>query len=202
MAQPSVELTARVRRDWVALVFIGVLSWFDWLMHRQFFVLLLLAAAVTAAVLYRQELAERLGVVEVLAGLPAWGRALLRASPALFYFVARGSGTSGAAGLVVTTTVALIAAITFFGRVIDARLARFYDRRDRVVPRVARVLIALALSIVTAFGAVHGALSDLKALVGGPTSSPQSPVGLSGRFVVALVLVAATTVLLVRERPR
>jgi hypothetical protein len=202
VAQLSVELNVRLKRDWVVMVFLGVLAWFDWLMHREFFVLLLLAAGVAAIVLYRKEIAERLGIVELLASMPPWGRALLRTSPALIYFMARGSGTSGAGGVVVVTTLALVSLITFFGRVIDARLARYYDRRDRLLPKAGRMLIALGLSIVTAFTVIHGAISDLPALIGGATGSPQSPMNLTGRFILALILVATTTTLLVRERPQ
>jgi hypothetical protein len=202
MADVQVELKARIRKDWVAIVFIAVLSWFDWLMHRQIFVLLLLMVGVAAIVLYRQELAERLGIVELLAKLPPWGRALLRAAPALFYFVVRGSGYSNSTGIVVTTTLILVAVITFFGRVIDARLARFYDRRNKALPRAARMLIALGLSIITAFTVIHGAISDLPALIGGSTNHPQPPFDIAGRFVVGLVLVSALTALLVRERPQ
>ena len=46
---------------------------------------------------------------------------------------------------------------------------------------------------------VHGSLLDLPALFGGPTTSPQSPAGLSGRFFLATLLAGACTVLLLRE---
>jgi hypothetical protein len=61
------------------------------------------------------------------------------------------------------------------------------------------MVLAPVLGIVIAFVVVHGSLSDLPALFGGQTSSPQSPAGLAGSMFLATLLAGVCTVLLLRE---
>lgn len=201
-----------MRRSGVLVFSVYVLffAWLDWIIHRSVvFVVVVGAGLITAAVLRSRGAgsaasATRGGqamqpVVDAWRRLPARVRQLLVSLTPLLYFLFRGQGTSGAGMAVLMAGLVVAAAVIFLGPVIDPPLRGFYAVRDRLLARWVRALLAPVLGVLIAFLIVHGSLLDLPALFGGPTNSPQSPYGLSGRFFLATLLAGACTVLLLRE---
>ena len=185
------------------LVFAGyvvLLAWLDWIIHRSVVFVIVVGGGLIAAAVLRHRIAERLRPhLERLEEIPGPVRRLLISLAPLSYFLFRGQGTSGA-GFAVTAAGALVAsAVVFLGPKIDPPLTAFYAARDRLLARWIRLLLAPVFGILVAFLVVHGSLTDLPALFGGTTESPQSPVDESGRFFLATLLAGAGTVLLLRE---
>ncbi|WP_143268698.1 hypothetical protein [Amycolatopsis vastitatis] len=185
------------------LVFTGyvvLLAWLDWIIHRSVVFVIVVGGGLIAAAVLRFRIAERLRPqLERLEEIPVPVRRLLISLAPLIYFLFRGQGTSGA-GFAVTAAGALVAsAVVFLGPKIDPPLGAFYAARDRLLARWVRVLLAPVFGILVAFLVVHGSLTDLPALFGGTTESPQSPVDESGRFFLATLLAGTGTVLLLRE---
>jgi hypothetical protein len=194
------EAARRARRDWLPLLFVALFAWLDWVINRSLAFVLLAGGGVSGAIMFRAEIAERLGLVRWFKFVPARVASLLFATPGLLYFLIRGQGTSEAGLAVVLATLLALATIMFCGSRIDDRLAPFYAFRDRILPRMFRMLIALAVAILMSFLIIHGSLGDLPALFGGTTHSPQAPAGIQWRFFLATLLAAASAFLLVRER--
>jgi hypothetical protein len=185
------------------LVFVGyvvLLAWLDWIIHRSVVFVIVVGGGLIAAAVLRFRIAERFRPqLERLGEIPLPVRRLLISLAPLIYFLYRGQGTSGA-GFAVTAAGALVAsAVVFLGPKIDPPLTAFYAARDRLLARWIRVLLAPVFGILVAFLVVHGSLTDLPALFGGTTESPQSPVDESGRFFLATLLAGTGTVLLLRE---
>jgi hypothetical protein len=185
------------------LVFVGyvvLLAWLDWIIHRSVVFVIVVGGGLIAAAVLRFRIAERFRPqLERLGEIPLPVRRLLISLAPLIYFLFRGQGTSGA-GFAVTAAGALVAsAVVFLGPKIDPPLTAFYAARDRLLARWIRVLLAPVFGILVAFLVVHGSLTDLPALFGGTTESPQSPVDESGRFFLATLLAGTGTVLLLRE---
>ncbi|OXM63295.1 hypothetical protein CF165_30830 [Amycolatopsis vastitatis] len=180
--------------------YVVLLAWLDWIIHRSVVFVIVVGGGLIAAAVLRFRIAERLRPqLERLEEIPVPVRRLLISLAPLIYFLFRGQGTSGA-GFAVTAAGALVAsAVVFLGPKIDPPLGAFYAARDRLLARWVRVLLAPVFGILVAFLVVHGSLTDLPALFGGTTESPQSPVDESGRFFLATLLAGTGTVLLLRE---
>jgi hypothetical protein len=187
-------------------------AWLDWITHRSVVFIIVVGAGLLAAAVYRSRIvgavtsaasaasAEWLRkIIEAWRRLPARVQRLAVSLTPLLYFLLRGQGTSGAGLVVLVAAVAVAAGTIFLGPRIDPRLQAFYATRDRLLARWLRALLAPVLGVLIAFLIVHGSLSDLPALFGGHTTSPQSPAGMSGRFFLATLLAGACTVLLLRE---
>jgi hypothetical protein len=190
----------------VFAAYVVLLAWLDWITHRSIVFVIVVGGGLIAAALYKSRIGKALMAVEwARPVVEAWDKApprvrqLLTSLAPLLYFLVRGQGTSGAGGVVVLAGAIVACSVVFFGKEIDARLAGFYKARNKVLARGARMVLAPVLGIVIAFLVVHGSLSDLPALFGGQTSSPQSPMGLEGSMFLATLLAGACTVLLLRE---
>jgi len=190
----------------VFVAYVVLLAWLDWITHRSIVFVIVVGGGLIAAALYRSRIGKAImaaewarPVVEAWDKAPPRVRQLLTSLTPLLYFLIRGQGTSGAGVVVVLAGAMVACAVIFFGKEIDARLASFYQARDKVLARGARMVLAPVLGIVIAFVVVHGSLSDLPALFGGQTSSPQSPAGLVGSMFLATLLAGVSTVLLLRE---
>ena len=187
-------------------------AWLDWIIHRSVVFIIVVGGGLVAAAVFRSRIARTItsaarggsaewlrAVVDAWHRLPTRVQRLVVSLTPLLYFLVRGRGTSGAGMAVLMAGLVVAAAVVFLGHRIDPPLQGFYAARDRLLARWLRALLAPVLGVLFAFLIVHGSLLDLPALVGGPTRSPQSPVGLSGRFFLATLLAGACTVLLLRE---
>lgn len=187
-------------------------AWLDWITHRSIAFIIIVGGALILAAAFRSRLAATIrpavhrgsaewmrATVEGWRQLPTRVRGLLVSLTPLLYFLLRGQGTSGAGSAVVIASALIAGVSIFLGHLIDPPLQNFYAARDRLLAGWLRVMLAPVLGVLIAFLIVHGSLSDLPALFGGTTTSPQSPIGMSGRFFLATVLAGVCTVLLLRE---
>lgn len=187
-------------------------AWLDWITHRSVAFIIVVGAGLIAAAAFRSRIARAVAsaastasaewlrkITDAWQRLPERVQRLAVSLTPLLYFLMRGQGTSGAGMAVLVAGVAVAAGTIFLGPRIDPPLQAFYAARDRLLARWLRALLAPVLGVLIAFLIVHGSLSDLPALFGGHTTSPQSPAGLSGRFFLATLLAGACTVLLLRE---
>jgi hypothetical protein len=187
--------------SWLALAFVVVFCYLDWITHREVATTLFLGAAAGGVILYRRALVARLNLGPTLESLSPRVKPILAAIPGVAYFLIRGQGTSGAGGIVLVSMALVVGASVLFGPQLDVKLAGFYGSRNRVLPKVLRMALAIVVPVLVAFVVVHGSLSDLPALFGGSTNHPSSPAGLESRFLVATMLSAAVSWLLLREAP-
>jgi hypothetical protein len=194
------------------IIFVLFFAWLDWITHRSIVFIFVVGGSLIVAAAFRSRIAAAITspahagsaewmrpVVDGWRRLPARVQRLLVSLTPLLYFLIRGQGTSGAGMTVVIAGLSVATFVIFLGDLIDPPLRAFYTVRDRLLARWIRVLLAPVFGVLIAFLIVHGSLSDLPALFGGTTTSPQSPAGLSGRFFVATMLAGACTVLLLRE---
>jgi hypothetical protein len=194
------------------IAFVLFFAWLDWITHRSIVFIFVVGGSLIVAAAFRSRIATAITspahdgtaewmrpVVDGWRRLPARAQRLLVSLTPLLYFLIRGQGTSGAGMAVVIAGLIVATFVIFLGDLIDPPLRAFYTVRDHLLARWIRVLLAPVLGVLIAFLIVHGSLSDLPALFGGTTTSPQSPAGLSGRFFVATMLAGACTVLLLRE---
>lgn len=194
------DVTSRARSGLLPLTFVALFAWLDWVLHRNPAFILLVGGVVVVAILYRGEIAQRIGLGEFMRGLSPVNQALLRAAPALLYFLLRARGTAGlGAILVVLVALGVVIGVVKYGAQIDQRLSPFYHVRDRALSLRIRTVMAVIFPVVIGFGIIHGSLADLPALFGGATSSPRTPAGLEFQYFLGAVLCAGVTVLLLRK---
>lgn len=194
------DVKGRARSALLPLTFVALFAWLDWVLHRNLVFIVIVGGAVVVAILYRGEIAQRSGLGEFMRGLSPVNQALMRAAPALLYFLVRARGTAGlGAILVVLVALGAVIGMVKYGAQIDQRLSPFYRVRDRVLSLRVRTIMAVIFPVVVGFGIIHGSLADLPALFGGPTSSPQTPVGLEAQYFLGAVLCAGMTILLLRR---
>ena len=183
------------------IIFIVVLGYVDWLAHRNIPVVVIGGVVAIGLALFRSQISSRLLRIPAIARIPEPVRTIGLAAIPLLYFSLRGRGTSGAGGLVLVVGLAVVVAIQLFGPALDRSLARFYEARNRVLPRWLRMLLVPLVAIVVTFLLIHGSLGDLPAMFGGTTRAPASPAGRQGLFLVGVLLSAAAGILLLREAP-
>lgn len=194
------DLRRRARAAWFPLTFVALFAWLDWVLHRNPLFILVVGGAVVAAILYREEIAQRSGLGEFMRGLSPVNQALMRAAPALLYFLLRGRGTAGGGAiLVVLVALGVVFGMVRYGEQIDQRLSSFYRVRDRALSLRVRTIIAVIFPVVVGFGVIHGSLADLPALFGASTSTPQAPMGRESQYFLGAVLCAGVTILLLRR---
>jgi hypothetical protein len=206
---------AKLRAVLGFIAFVLFVAWLDWIMHRSIVFLFVVGGGLIVAAVFRSRLAAVIAsaahsgsaewmrpIVDGWRRLPAGVQRLLVSLTPLLYFLTRGQGTSGAGTAVAIAGLMVATFAIFLGDLIDPPLTAFYALRDRLLGRWLRVLLAPVLGVLIAFLIVHGSLLDLPALFGGTTTSPQSAVGLPGRFFLATLLAGACTVLLLREGGR
>jgi hypothetical protein len=187
--------------SWLALAFVAVFCYLDWITHREAATTVLLGAAVAGVIVYRRAPIDKLNLGPTLESLSPRVKPILAAIPGVAYFLLRGQGTSGAGGFVFVSMGMVVGVSVLFGPLLDEKLAGFYASRNRVLPKAIRMVLAIVVPVLVAFLIVHGTLSDLPALFGGSTNHPSSPAGLESRFLLATTVSAAATWLLLREAP-
>lgn len=190
----------------VFIAYVVFFAWLDWIIHRSIVFIIVVGGGLIVVALNRTRIGQAImsaewlrPAVEAWQKLPPRVQSLLTSLTPLIYFLFRGQGTSSAGMVVLIAGVMVAATVIFLGPAIDPKLEGFYAARNRVLARGVRMVLAPVLAILIAFLVVHGSLADLPALFGGPTSSPQSPVGQRGPFFLATLLAGACTVLLLRE---
>jgi hypothetical protein len=193
------DLLRRARDIWFPLVLVGILGYIDYLSHGNLSFVLIGGVVSIAVILFRGEISKRLGLGDLLKGIPKWVRPVLVALPAMLWFVIRDQGTSGAGLVVMLTTLAFTAGVGAFGPVIDQRLRGFYAARNQMLPRGLRMLLTVVLPILLGFWIVHGTLAALPVLFQGSTSSPATASGRTGLFFLSTVVSAFVAFLLMRE---
>lgn len=188
-------------------------AWLDWITHRSLPFIILVGSALLLGAVFQAGIVRYIQALSLRdtsgwtnrllngwSNLPWKVRRTLVALTPLLYFVLRGQGTSGAGGAVLLGGAAVAVPVILLGDQIDRLLRRYYRRRNMLLPRWLRLILAPTLAVILAFAIVHGSLLDLPALFGGATLTPRSPVGLDGRFFLATLIAGACTVLLIRER--
>lgn len=197
------EAWQRARRLWPVLALIGFLGYFDFKSNGSAATSIVLVALGVIPVLLRsvvtrwfRPLAENLGI-PVRFRRPA---AVVVPLVVLYFARLKGTQSGGSAFL----TMAFVSAFTFLmaarRQQIQAKLGSFYETRDRLLPRVVRVILVVAIPIFLTFLLAHGSLGDIGALFGGETRHSQTPGG--GRIFITAVLSAGTGFLLLDEPQR
>lgn len=179
--------------------FVGLIAYFDWISNKQTAVAIMIGAVGSIAIMFRDQLIDRVGLRPYLDRLPTWARAILPAIPALILVLARGQGTANAGGTVLLASVLVMVATVGFRSQIDAKLAGFYKKRDRILPRFARGILVAIVPILAGFLIVHGSLKDIPALWGAVTQHAASPAGRGGQIFFATIVSAALGYVLMAE---
>jgi hypothetical protein len=194
------------RTIWIFTAYVVFLAWLDWITHRSIVFIVVVGGGLIMAASYKSRIGKAImsaewprPIVEAWERMSPRVRQLLVSLTPLLYFLIRGQGTSNAGTVVVIASLIVAGGVIFLGQAIDSRLKGYYAARNRVLAQGLRMVLAPMLGVVIAFLIVHGSLGDLPALFGGETTSPQSPVDLTGRFFLATLLAGACTVLLLRE---
>jgi len=196
-------MAANARRYVVALVLVGMAGYFDYRVKGQLLGTLVLVGLAVAALLFAPIVQP---VARDMFGwiIPERYRALLAAAvPAAFLYITRWSGTqsSWTALMVVGVPILLgLLGIRNRGR-LDQLVTPLARARNRVLPRWARVVLAIAIPLILSFWFVHGSLADIGALVGRPTQSPTmvNSSGIGLRMVIATSLSAVLAYFLMTE---
>jgi hypothetical protein len=190
---------SRRRIPILPLFFVALLAYFDWISHYQTGVAIAIGAAGSIAIVFREQLIDRLGVRPLLDRLPTWARTILPAIPALIFVLARGQGTSNAGGSVILASLIVMVVTVGFRTQIDAKLAGFYAKRNKILPRFLRGVLVAVAPILVGFVIVHGSLADIPAMWGSVTQHAASPAGRGGHIFVATIVSAAIGYLLMAE---
>ena len=160
---------------------------------------IIVGGIVVALILFGREIGERTGLAEATKQIPPKVRPVLMALPPTLWFAIRGEGTSGAGIAMIFASLALVAAVSFFGPQIDAALVGFYAARNRLLPRGLRLVLVIVLPVLISLIIVHGSLEALPVLFQGTTDSPKSAQGQAGTIVFASLMSAVAALLLMRE---
>ena len=187
-------------RSWLPLVYLVLVGYFDYISHRQWGALLLMGGAAIGAILFRQAI---YGFMRPLGQFvpERWFPVLLAGVPGLLYFLTRGSGTLDSSGLLLIVLMlgALIFGLVTRGEAVDKTLQPWYEFRDRLLPKAARLLAPPFLAIFLSFAIAQGTLSDFDAMFGGTTDKAAIPS--TGKILIATLLTVVVTFLLAREAP-
>ena len=200
------DLGAGARRSWPALALIGYLAYFDFRLKGNALFSLLLAAAAAAPLLLRATLGSRVrnSIGAMSRAVPPRYRGLVVAGlPVTLLYLTRWKGTqsSGAALLSVAIPLGAGAFVAANRERLDVTLAPFYRRRNAVLPKAARVPLAIALPIVLSFAVAHGSLADLPAFFGGTTNTFAMPGNRTLALLATVALSAACAFLLLNDPP-
>jgi hypothetical protein len=187
---------------WLALGFVAWFAYLDWITHRSVPTSIIGGGIIALLIVFRRDIAAALHLTETMATLPKPVKPILAAFPGIAYFLIRGQGTSNAGGIVFAAMLLVILANAFLGGPLDRVLARFYQARNRVLPRPVRMVAAIALPVLISFAVIHGNLSDLPALFGGTTHHAALPADRGGKFFAGTLLSAAVAWLLLRDTAR
>ena len=200
-ARPS--LTSRARDSWFPLLFVAVFAWLDWVLHGSIAFILIIGLPAVAIILFREKIMRLTPIGQILHSMPPSIGAVVRASPALLYFLVRARGTAGPTAIFVVLLVgAAILGMVKYGRSLDSRLSVFYKSRDRILGTRLTAFLLILFPILIGFALIHGSITDISALFGGTTESREAPTGalVFLRFVFGAALCVVYTFLLLRRR--
>lgn len=196
------EALAGLRRFWPALTMIAYLGFFDYRMHGSIIATVLLGGLAALPCLFFRRVQPLVGALQDLIPNRFLWPAIV-GLPAAVLYVARWKGTQSDTSALLTA--ATIGASGFLIANWRSRINRvaapFYQRRDRVLPRVLRLALVLVLPLLLTFLLVHRDLGDIGAVFGGTTKSPRSPAAGSTELaiLVTTVLSASAAFLLLNE---
>jgi len=197
----SVSIPDQLIRSWLPLVYLVLVGYFDYISHREWVPLLLMGGAAIGAILYRQAIYAFLRPLGQL--VPEhWFPVLLAGLPALLYFMTRGSGTLSSSGVLLIAVMlgALIFGVVTRGEAVDRALQPWYELRDRLLPKVVRLVAPPFLAIFLSFAIAQGTLGDFDAMFGGTTDKAAIPS--TSKILIATLLTVVVTFLLAREAPQ
>jgi len=190
----------RVRSVALPLVLVAVILYIDSLTHPAPVLQIVVGLIVLGLVVFGSRLLDLTGLRQQAERIPERIRPILLALPPAVWFAVREEGTSGSGTAVAVVSLGLVAVISFLGPEIDRRLAGFYARRDRILPRPARVVLAFAVPLFVALAVIHGSLAALPVLFRGTTSFSASAAGRTGLIVVGTLVSGIAAYLLLRGR--
>lgn len=200
MTVDAAYIIRRLRATWPVLIFTTLFMWLDWITHRDAAFIVIIGLLVAAVVVFGPAIIAWLNLTATVAMIPWWIKPFLFAAPAYIYLLSRGQGTTDAGTPIVITGLILLAALLAVGPSLDARLAGFYQARNRLVPRPLRIVLSPLIAIVLSFLIVHGDLSSLPAFWGGSTQTRKRAAETdTSLFVIAALLSTIVTLLLLRE---
>ena len=195
-------MVANARHYVVALLLVGMAAYFDYRLNGELLGTLILVGLAVAPFLFApvvQPVAR-----DIFSWIPRQYRGMLAAAvPAAFLYLTRWSGTqsSWTALMVVGVPILLgLLGIRNRGR-LDHLVTPLARVRNRVLPRWARIVFAIAIPLILSFWFVHGNLADIGALVGRQTQSPTmvNSSGIGLRMVIATSLSAVIAYVLMTE---
>jgi hypothetical protein len=196
----AASIPDQLLRSWMPLVYLLIAGYFDYIAHRQWGALLLMGGAAVGAILYRRAIYAFMRPLNQL--IPErWFPVLLAGVPGLLYFLTRGSGTLSSSGvlLIVLMLGALIFGLVTRGEAVDKALQPWYEFRDRLLPKVVRLVAPPFLAVFLSFAIAQGTLGDFDAMFGGKTDKAAIPS--TSKILIATLLTVAVTFLLAREKP-
>jgi hypothetical protein len=197
------EAALSAKRLWPAVALVLYAGYFDKKVHRNWTGTVLICGIALVPILFHRSLGPI--ARPWLAKIPAKSRGLIVVGiPAALIYITRwrGQQTQGAAIVTVALPLALGFALTAGRERIDERLAPFYERRNRVLPRAARFGLVLAIPVVLTFAIAQRSLSDIGAIFGGQTKASRPVNQAGGRILITALLSTALGFVLLNEPPR
>jgi hypothetical protein len=191
----------RLRRTWMVLPLVGLMGWIDYLTNRQPGIVVVELLLVVGGIAIGPDIARGFGLSAALDRAPRWVRPALLALPAVLWFFFRGQGVSRTGWIVAAVGVGSAAGLAVIGPQLDRKLAGFYAARNRVLPRLVRTILAVALPVVVSLVVVHGSIKALPVLFQGTTESGAAATGRPLNFILGTVISVAGAFLLMREAP-
>jgi hypothetical protein len=197
------EAATSAKRLWPAVALVLYAGYFDKRVHRNWWGTIIVCAVALVPILFHRSLAPI--ARPYLTKIPAKSRGLIVVGiPAALVYVTRwrGQQTTGAAIVTVALPLALGFALIAGRERIDERLASFYERRNRVLPRAARFGLVLAIPVVLTFAIAQRSLSDIGAIFGGQTKAARPVNQAHGRILITALLSTVIGFVLLNEPSR
>lgn len=202
------DLAGGLARYWPALLMIAYASYYDYLLNGDPAFAVTAAGAAALPLLLPKLVAPITRVVTRSLGdlIPArYRRLALVGAPLALLFLTRWKGQmdDSTALLSLAAPLAIGALIVANRSRLDAALSPFYRVRNELLPRSARVIVAVGTPLALTFLIVHGDLGDLPAFFGGTTSSPTLPTERgAGAFLLTTTVSTLTGFLMLNEPGR
>jgi hypothetical protein len=197
------EAALSAKRLWPAVALVAYAGFFDKKIHRDWWGTIIISVVALVPILFHRSLGPI--ARPFLSKIPAKSRGLVVVGiPAALVYITRwrGQQTQGAAIVTVGLPLALGFALTAGRERIDVRLASFYERRNRVLPRALRFVLVLAIPVVLTFAIAQRSLSDIGAIFGGQTKAARPVNQAGGRILITALLSTAIGFVLLNEPPR
>jgi hypothetical protein len=197
------EAATSAKRLWPAVALVLYGGYFDKRVHDSWGGTIVVCGLALVPILFHRTLAPI--ARPLLAKVPKKFRGLtLVGIPAALIYITRWRGTQTQGTAIVTVGLPLALGFVLIAARprIDERLASFYERRDRVLPRGARFALVLVIPVVLTFAIAQRSLSDIGAFFGGQTKANR-PVNQAGtRILITAILSTIFGFVLLNEPQR